>query len=170
MNIILIGMPGSGKSTTGVVLAKALGYEFVDTDILIQKAEGRLLQQMIDEDGLTSFLEAEERSICAATFSRCVVATGGSAVYSSKGMAHLKQNGVVVYLDVPLLELARRIGNFMSRGIVIEKGKTLEDIYRERRFLYQKYADITLECGNKRCEQVVDLAMLRLSGVLRARG
>lgn len=156
MSVILIGMPGCGKSTTGVVLAKTLGMDFVDTDILIQQREKRHLQQIIDRDGIDSFLDAEERAICEFTCAGCVVATGGSAVLRQKAMLHLKSLGPVVYLSLGLPELVRRLGDISSRGIALARGRTIADLFEERIPLYERWADITVECETLPFERVVD--------------
>lgn len=145
-NIILIGMAGCGKSTVGVLLAKALGYEFIDTDLIIQKQEGKLLQEIINSDGLEYFKRAEDRALCSVEASRAVIATGGSAVYCERGMEHMKKDGVCVWLRLPYKEILRRINNIATRGIAIAPGKTLEDVFSEREPLYESYADITVDC------------------------
>jgi len=144
-NIILIGMAGCGKSTVGVLLAKTLGCGFIDTDLLIQKKEKKLLQQIINEDGLAQFLAAEEAVLCEVDTESTVIATGGSAVYSKAGMAALKKNGVCVWLKLPFSEIERRIHNIATRGIAISPGKTLRDVFDEREPLYEAYADIIIE-------------------------
>jgi len=145
-NIILIGMAGCGKSTVGVLLAKALGYEFIDTDLIIQHDEGRLLQEIIDTDGLDCFRAAEERALLTVNANRAVIATGGSAVYSKKGMTLLKQNGICIWLRLPYEEIVRRIRNIATRGIAIAPGKNLYDVFCEREPLYKEYADIVIDC------------------------
>lgn len=145
-SIILIGMAGCGKSTVGVLLAKALGYEFIDTDLIIQKNEGRLLQEIINNDGLSYFEKAEERALLSVNSTGAVIATGGSAVYSEAAMKHLKKLGVTVWLKLPYEEIARRINNIATRGIAIAPGMTLYDVFCQREPLYSKYADITVEC------------------------
>ncbi|MBQ6614496.1 MAG: shikimate kinase [Clostridia bacterium] len=144
MNIILVGMPGCGKSTVGVVLAKVLGKRFCDTDIVIQEREGRRLQEIINEDGNDAFLKCEEEAICSVNVENTVIATGGSAVYSDKAMMHLKKSGVVVYLNVSAKEIERRLANFAARGVAIKDGMSVLDLYNERKPLYEKYADITV--------------------------
>ena len=146
-NIILIGMPGAGKSTTGVLLAKALSHEFVDIDLLIQAADGRRLQEMIDSGGLDDFLALEERHVLALNVQGAVIATGGSVVYSEKAMRHLKQRGTVVYLQLPLSHLEARITDMDSRGVVIAPWQNLADLYHERLPLYEHFADITIDCA-----------------------
>lgn len=155
MNIILIGMPGAGKSTLGVLLAKALGMDFVDTDIVIQQFEGRLLQDIIDNDGMEKFIEIEERIISDLRLRNCVIATGGSVIFSEKAVNVLKQGGQIIYLHVPYEEIKKRLKNVKTRGIVIKAGSSLEDIYKERVPLYIKYADITVDCSNKNIEDCV---------------
>ena len=145
-NIILIGMAGCGKSTLGVLLAKALGYEFIDTDLIIQKNEHRLLQDILNTDGLEYFRRAEELALLSVCTERAVIATGGSAVYCTDGMMHLKRHGICVWLKLPFDEILRRIKNIATRGIAIAPGKTLEDVYNEREPLYKHYADITIDC------------------------
>ena len=140
-NITLIGMPGSGKSTVGVLLAKALGYDFLDVDLVIQNREQALLQDILDRRGLDAFLQAEEDAVCSVRCSRTVIAPGGSAVCRERAALHLKALGPVVYLRVPLDELKSRIHNLDSRGIALEPGQTLEDILTLRAPLYEQYAD-----------------------------
>ncbi|MNI22934.1 Shikimate kinase [compost metagenome] len=154
MNIILIGMSGAGKSTLGVLLAKALGMDFVDTDIVIQQ-HGRLLQDIIDNDGIEKFMEIEERSVSELQLKNCIISTGGSVIYSEKVMNNLKQDGLIIYLHVPYEEIQRRLINVTTRGIVIKKGSSLKDVYEERVPLYKKYSDTTLDCSNKDIEQCV---------------
>ena len=155
-NIILIGMPGAGKSTVGVVLAKILGKDFEDIDLIIQRKEKRRLQNIIDTDGLQKFLEIEENAILDADFNNTVIATGGSAVMSEKGMLNLKKNSIVVYLKLSLEAVTKRIHNLSSRGIAMEKGQTLSDIFEIRKNLYEKYADIVIDCENCSIEQVIE--------------
>lgn len=155
-NIILIGMSGAGKSTLGVLLAKALGMNFVDTDILIQQREGRILQQIIDTDGIERFLEIEEEVLCAFSEENCVVATGGSAVYSENAMRALSENARVVYLALGYDEVAARLTNITTRGIVMRKGGTLRDVFDERVPLYERYADITIDCTDTQIEECVE--------------
>ena len=154
-NITLIGMPGSGKSTVGVLLAKTLGCGFVDTDLLIQQREGALLQEILDRRGVDSFLRAEEAAICALACRGTVIATGGSAVCRPRAMEHLKALGRVVYLHVPLEELEGRIQNMSTRGIAMEPGQTLRAVYDHRQPLYRRYADRVVECAGQTLEQTV---------------
>lgn len=155
MNIVLIGMSGAGKSTLGVLLAKTLGMDFLDTDILIQQSRGRLLQEIIDEDGPEKFLQIEEEVITGLHLQNSVIATGGSVVYSKKAMDALKRTGRIVYLDVPFREIEKRLKNITGRGIVITGGKGLKDVYAERVPLYQKYGEIAVHCASKDIEGCV---------------
>ena len=156
MNIVLIGMPGAGKSTLGVLIAKALGIDFVDTDILIQKSEDKLLQEIIESEGIDTFLKIEENILLNLNIDYSVIATGGSAVYSKKAMMNLKENGQIVYLHVPFVEIEKRLDNIKNRGIVIEEGKNLKDVYEERIPLYQKYAEKIFDCSDKDIEECVN--------------
>lgn len=154
-NIVLIGMPGAGKSTAGVLLAKTLGRKFIDTDLLVQEETGRLLQEIIDTDGPDAFLAAEERVVLALHRHRAVIATGGSVVYSRKAMEHLKKHGVVVYMQVRYDEIVKRLKNVTTRGIVLHPGQDLHALYRERAPLYAQYADITIICLEDNAEDCV---------------
>ncbi|MBE6679050.1 MAG: shikimate kinase [Ruminococcaceae bacterium] len=144
MNIILIGMPGCGKSTVGVILAKVMGMHFCDTDIVIQEREGRKLQDIINTDGNDAFLDCEQRALLSIDAENTVIATGGSAIYSDEAMQHLKKGGKVVYLKVSEKEIERRLADFAARGVAIKDGMTVLDLYNERVPLYEKYADITV--------------------------
>ena len=146
-NIVLIGMPGSGKSTVGVLLAKALGYGFLDVDLVIQRQEGALLQDILDTRGVDAFLDTEEKAVCSVQCHEHVVAPGGSAVCREKAALHLKSLGPVVYLKVPLEELQQRIQNLSTRGIAMKPGQTLADVMAYRAPLYDKYADLVIDCG-----------------------
>ena len=148
MSIILIGMPSCGKSTLGVLLAKRLGYRFIDSDLLIQETEGRLLHEIISECGNEGFLDVEERVNASITDEKAVIATGGSVIYGERAMKNLKSLGKVVYLKVPYDEMCRRLGDYSHRGVVIKKGSTLADMYAEREPLYEKYADLTVDVCN----------------------
>ena len=162
-NITLIGMPGSGKSTVGVLLAKIMGCGFLDTDLLIQQREGALLQDIIDKKGVTYFLQAEEKAVRAVNCQRHVIAPGGSVVCSPGAMEHLTGLGTVIYLRLPLDELTARIQNISTRGIVMEPGQTLAEVYAYRSPLYETYADYTVDCTGQTLEQTVQavLACLR---------
>ncbi len=154
-NIILIGMPGVGKSTIGVVLAKKLGFSFVDSDLLIQEREGRLLHTIIEEEGLDGFNCIENEVNASIERENSVIATGGSAVYGTEAMKHLKEIGLVIYLELPYKELVNRLGNLEERGVSMKKNQTLEDLMAERRPLYEKYADITIDCYEKQIREIV---------------
>lgn len=155
-NIVLIGMPGAGKSTIGVLLAKSTLMDFTDTDLLIQKKYSSALCDIINEKGIDEFLKAENDVICESDFTNCVVATGGSAVYGKEAMEKLKKSGVVVYLNVDASELEKRINNIHTRGIAMKDGTTISELYNERAPLYEKYADITVECASLTPEECVD--------------
>ena len=164
-NIVLIGMPGSGKSTVGVLLAKALGYGFLDVDLVIQQQEGALLQDILDRRGVAAFLDAEEQAVCSVRCKRHVVAPGGSAVCREKAAMHLKSLGPVVYLKVPLEELSQRIQNLSTRGIAMEPGQTLADVMAFRAPLYDKYADLVVDCGRgQSLAQTAQQVLERLRG------
>ena len=152
-NIILIGMPGVGKSTIGVVLAKVLGYDFLDSDLLIQKRERARLSKIIERVGPRAFLEIENEVNASIQVEETVIATGGSAVFGREAMEHLRSMGRVIYLKLPLDQLSRRLGNLAGRGVVSEKGQSLSDIYAERTPLYEKYADITIDESGKTLEE-----------------
>lgn len=138
-------MPGSGKSTVGVLLAKALGYAFLDTDLLLQQQRGVLLQDLLNQLGVEAFLDAEAETVSGLTCTGTVIAPGGSVVCRPGGMARLKALGPVVYLHVPLAELERRVDNITTRGIAMAPGQTLADVYAQREPLYRRYADVTVE-------------------------
>lgn len=161
-NIVLIGMPASGKSTLGVLLAKSLGMNFVDTDIIIQGRTDHLLQEIIDSDGIDVFLKIEENILSSLDFSSCVIATGGSAVLSEKAMENLKRNGVIVYLKVDFNEIERRLTDIKTRGVALKNGESLLECYNERRPLYEKYSDLTIECGES-----VESSVNSLVGLLK---
>ncbi len=154
-NVVLIGMPGAGKSTVGVLLAKTLGLSFVDTDLLLQEREGRLLQALIDAEGAAEFLRREEALLLGLEARRAVIATGGSAVYGAAAMERLKRDGTVVYLMAALDAIERRVRNMASRGVVMPAGRTLADLYAERAPLYGKYADLTFDCAACGIEETV---------------
>ena len=156
-NVVLIGMPGAGKSTIGVILAKSLLFDFCDTDLSIQKSTGESLCDTIHKIGIDEFINLEEKIICQQKFLNSVVATGGSAVYGEKAMEKLKENGIIVYLKVSPDELQKRITNIHTRGIAMKEGTTISQLYEERAPLYEKYADITVACDGKTAEECVDL-------------
>lgn len=161
-NIVLIGMPGAGKSTIGVILAKSLLFDFCDTDLSIQKETGESLCDTISKIGIDGFITLEEAVICKQAFAECVVATGGSAVYGEKAMARLKENGTIVYLKVSPEELQSRIKNIHTRGIAMKEGTSISELYEERAPLYEKYAEITIECDGKTAEECVDLIIEKI--------
>lgn len=144
-NITLIGMPASGKSTIGVLLAKRLRYAFVDTDLLIQEKESRLLKEIIAQDGLQSFLDIENQVNARIDVKRSVIAPGGSVIYGKEAMEHLKQISLIVYLKLSYEEVARRLGDLTDRGVALRDGMTLRELYDERVPYYEEYADIVLE-------------------------
>ncbi|WP_099467304.1 shikimate kinase [Konateibacter massiliensis] len=144
-NLILIGMPGVGKSTVGVILAKVLGYRFVDSDIVIQEKEKRLLREIIETEGVDGFIEIENRINASLEAEHSVIATGGSVVYGKEAMEHLKSIGKVVYLKLSYNKLKKRLGDIKGRGVVLREGQTLKDLYEERTLLYEKYADIVID-------------------------
>lgn len=156
-NIVLIGMPGVGKSTIGVILAKEIGYQFVDSDLLIQKTEGKLLKEIIAERGVDGFLAVEDRVNASIEAERSVIATGGSVVYGEATMAHFKETALVVYLSCPFARLEKRLGDLKGRGVVVKDGQTLRDIYEERCRLYERYADVTVDEGDRGIEETLEL-------------
>ncbi len=158
MNILIIGMPGCGKSTVGVLLAKVMQYTFVDCDLLIQKRAAMSLQNIIDRRGLEAFLAEEEAALCALCEDGSVIATGGSAVYSEAAMTHLKKDAITLYLSLPCHEIERRLTNIKTRGVAMSKGETIASLYEERRPLYEKYADITLDAYGLDIEETVEHA------------
>lgn len=154
-NLALIGMPAVGKSTVGVLLAKKLGFAFLDTDILIQTKEKMTLAQIISEKGLERFLEIEESHLLSLDCSQHLIATGGSVIYKEKAMAHLAQTATIIYLCVDLDILANRLSDVIERGVAIDPGKGIDDLYKERTPLYDKFWDIKINCGVKTPAQVV---------------
>jgi len=153
-NIVLIGMPGSGKSTVGVILAKLTSRDFIDTDVLIQISQGRLLQDIIDTEGYMALRRIEEVILLGLQCYNHVIATGGSAVYSHAAMEHLKSNGIVVFLDVDLSTLESRIRDFDTRGLAKRPDQSLSELFEERAILYRKYADVTVDCVDLFQEEV----------------
>ncbi|MYM63078.1 shikimate kinase [Pseudomaricurvus sp. HS19] len=163
--VVLIGMPGAGKSTLGVMLAKTLAKDFVDTDLLIQNRAGKTLQSILDEEGYLVLRQLEAETLLSHQFHNQVVATGGSAVYSEAAMEHLARTGVLVYLQVPIGELRRRITDYETRGIAALPGQPFADLFAERQRLYQRFADITVDVGD--CSQ--QEALQRVLAELQAR-
>jgi shikimate kinase len=162
-NIILIGMCGVGKSTVGILLAKALSRSFLDTDVYIQAIENKSLQQIIDEKGLDKFCKIEESHILCIDVKNAVIATGGSVIYSGRAMKHLAKNGTIIHLDLAYDLIEKRITNLDSRGVVMAKGQTLKSLYTDRHPLYQKYADITIPCDGLNHDEVVSAIIKTLS-------
>lgn len=155
-NLTLIGMPGAGKSTIGVILAKSLLCDFTDTDLIIQKKTGKSLCAILDQKGTDGFLKLENDIICGESFENAVIATGGSAVYGREAMEKLKKISTVIFLDVNVQELEKRLSNIKTRGVAMKKGTTVKELYNQRLPLYQKYADITLDCTGMTAEECVD--------------
>ena len=162
-NIILIGMPGVGKSTLGVVLAKVLGYQFIDADLLIQKQEGKKLHEIIRERGIDGFMKVEDQVNASIIADQTVIATGGSVVYCQEAMKHLGEIGKIVYLKVSLRVLEKRLGNLKRRGVILKKGHTLKDLYEERVPLYEKYADVIVDENGKDLEECLQLLLEKLN-------
>lgn len=155
-NIVLIGMPGVGKSTIGVVLAKHLGLNFIDTDLLIQAKTGCRLQQTIDSQGLGRFLEIEEKVILDLNARQSVIATGGSVIYSPFAMDALRDNGHLIYLKISLPQLQQRLDDMGQRGVVIEQNQSFADLYQSRTRLYEQYGELTVDCDHQTPSQVVE--------------
>lgn len=163
-NIILIGMSGAGKSTVGVVLAKRLGYRFVDSDLVLQEKYGKLLHELIEQYGVEKFWKMEEEVNASLNLEQSVIATGGSAVYGTKAMERLAQGGTVVYLELPYEEIADRLGDLSARGVTMRPGQTLKDLYGERIPLYEKYAHVTVHCGGKLLREIAAEISGKLAG------
>lgn len=164
-NIVLIGMPGAGKSTVGVVLAKLTSRDFVDTDLLIQNAHKRTLQDIVDTDGYLTLRQIEEDILLGLSVQCCVIATGGSAVYSHRAMAHLVSAGCVVFLEVDLHELETRVGDVSMRGLAKRPDQSFSDLFHERCALYRKYAHLTIMCSGLTHEEVCAEIMNRTASV-----
>ena len=158
-NIVLIGMPAVGKTTVGKLLAEKIGFKFLDSDDLIQSKEKKTLAQIILDNGLDNFLTIEERYIVSITCSNHVIATGGSVVYSQKAMAHLSRISKVIYLSIPLDMLLTRLSDMTSRGVAVRPGQKIEDLYKERTPLYDRYCDIKMDCHSMTAQQVVEQAV-----------
>ena len=154
-NIILIGLPGAGKSTVGVILAKTLGMNFIDTDILIQGRTGMRLQEIIDTGGIEAFLQIEQDTICSLHCTNTVVATGGSVVLKKPSMEYLKKNGRIVYLKITFEEMVQRLSNMTTRGIVFVQGQSLPDMYHQRVCLYERYAEVIIDNSHNDIERVI---------------
>lgn len=152
--IVLIGMPGAGKSTVGVVLAKRLGYGFLDSDLVIQEKYGKLLHELIEEKGVEGFWKIENEVNASLEKHRCVIATGGSAVYGQEAMEHFREIGVVVYLKLSYGEIEARLGDLSARGVTLKPGQSLRELYAERIPLYEKYAHVTIDCEGKLLREI----------------
>lgn len=155
-NIVLIGMPGAGKSSVGELLAKSLDMQFIDTDLLIRQQENCSLQELIDARGINEFLKIEEGVILSLNAANHVIATGGSVVYSENAVRHLKATGILVFLNTRVYQLERRLKNKKTRGIAIRKGQSLTALYNERYPLYKKHADLEIDCSRKHINMIVD--------------
>ena len=162
MNLVLIGMPGVGKSTVGVLLAKSISRDFLDTDVYIQAKEGRSLQEVIDREGREAFCRLEEGYVLSLTCRSCVIATGGSVIYSPAAMDHLGSSGIILHLDLDLPSLEKRLTNLDSRGVVMSAGQTLGELFAERQPLYHRYAHHTIRCANRTHEELVGEIIRRL--------
>ena len=165
-NIVLIGMPGAGKSTVGVILAKILGYSFIDTDLVIQSKEEKLIKDLIAEKGIDGFINTENRVISKISAESTVIATGGSVVYSEDAMKALSVNAVIVYLKLAYNELRKRLSGIRNRGVVIRKGQSLEELYDERTVLYEKYADIVVDENGCTIEKTVNRILAEIAASL----
>lgn len=154
-NVILIGMPGAGKSTVGVVLAKRLGYTFLDSDLVIQQKYGKLLHELISEHGVEGFWKIENDVNAGLTCDRTVIATGGSAIYGKEAMEHLRSMGTVVYLRLTLEQIAERLGDLTERGVTLREGQDLKALYEERTPLYEKYAHVIIDCDGQQVRELV---------------
>lgn len=158
-------MPGVGKSTIGVILAKVLRYQFLDADLLIQEQEGKLLKDIINEVGTEGFIQVENRVNANINCDRTIIATGGSVIYGQEAMEHLKDIGTVVYLEVPFSVLEKRLSDIKGRGVVLKDGQTLYDLFLERTPLYEKYADIRISEEGLGVEETVDLLVSKLQNL-----
>jgi shikimate kinase len=158
-------MPGAGKSTVGVVLAKRTSRDFVDTDVLIQTSEGRTLQDIVDVDGYLELRKIEERLLLELELENCVIATGGSAAYSEPAMKHLAEDGTIVFLDAGIDTLKQRVGDYSQRGLAKRDDQSFEDLFEERFALYNRYSDITIDCGVLSQEQVCEMIVESTGGV-----
>lgn len=154
-NLVLIGMPGVGKSSVGVILAKVLGYQFIDSDIVIQEKEKRLLREIIAQEGVDQFIEIENQINASLKADKSIIATGGSVVYGKEAMAHLKRIGTICYLKLSYQQLEKRLGDIKGRGVVLKEGQTLKDLYEERTALYEMYADMIIDEENLTVEMTI---------------
>ncbi|WP_455530116.1 shikimate kinase [Ruminococcus sp.] len=165
-NIVLIGMPGVGKSTVGVILAKLLGYRFIDTDIVIQEHEKKLLKEIIEEKGINGFIQTENLILSSLKAEKAVIATGGSVVYGCDAMKNLSKDGIIVYLKLDYGKLRYRLGNIKNRGVVIKDGQSLSGLYRERVPLYEKYSDIIIDENGCNVEKTINKIIDELNNYL----
>ena len=156
-NIVLIGMPGAGKSTVGVILAKLMGYKFIDSDLLIQRQEESLLKDIIKEKGLEGFIEIENKVNLEIKAEETIIATGGSVIYGKEAMSHLSNIGTVIYIKLSMENLKDRLGNMKQRGVALKRGQNLEDLYEERTPLYEKYSDIIVNSDGKSIEELLNI-------------
>lgn len=154
-NLLMIGMPGAGKSTVGVLLAKEVSLNFLDVDVFMQGHESRRLQEIIDNDGIDIFMTLEEKYLKEINVDHHVISTGGSAIYSDSGIKHLQQTSTIIYLSINLDTLKERLGDFSTRGVVIKPGQTFLDLYKERCTLYNQAADLVIDCNGKTQDQIV---------------
>lgn len=161
-NVVLIGMPGAGKSTMGVILAKVSGREFIDADLVIQAKEKRLLREIIEQEGVDGFLAIEERVNASIDASNAVIATGGSVIYGETAMNHLREIGTVVYLRLSYETIASRLNNIKGRGVALREGQTLKDLYDERSILYEKYAHVVVDEEGLGIEETVERTLQAL--------
>lgn len=161
-NVVLIGMPGAGKSTVGVLLAKALSFDFIDTDLIIQKEQKKKLFEIINEQGIDEFLKIENDVLKRISAEHTVIATGGSAIFGKEAMKHLGEIGTIVYLKLSCDEIVRRVNNIKTRGIAMSKGKSLQDVYNERVSYYERYADIVIEADDHTIEETVESVLSRI--------
>jgi shikimate kinase len=164
-NVVLIGMPAVGKSTLGVLLAKATSRDFIDTDVYIQARERRTLAEILATEGRDGFRRIEEGAVLTLDCRDSVIATGGSVVYGDRAMAHLKARGTIVHLDLPLQTLKQRLRDLKLRGVVMTEGQTLEDLFAARAPLYKRYADVTVDCRGQTHEEVLERLVAALSGM-----
>ncbi len=164
-NIILIGMPSAGKSTVGVLLAKRLGYRFIDTDLVIQEEEGKLLKEIIAEVGTEGFLKVEDRVNASVNADHAVIAPGGSVIYCENAMKHFKETGKIIYLKISYDTLKQRVGDLVDRGVILRNGNTMYDMYRERSILFEQYADITIDETGKTAGEIVDYLRRHIENV-----
>ncbi|MBQ7360152.1 MAG: shikimate kinase [Lachnospiraceae bacterium] len=163
-NVVLIGMPGAGKSTVGVVLAKALGYTFIDSDLVIQQQTGKLLHELISAHGVEGFWQIESDVNASYQVSQAVIATGGSVCYEPEAMAHLSKIGTVVYLKLTYEEIEDRLGDLNARGVTMREGQNLMDLYQERTPLYEQYAHLVVECDGLKIREIVARITKELTG------